>query len=90
MPVIEAIPLVEAALTLAENNLSAADYLSFLYLAVGRAKDCLVLCNKTLEKLKDVETEATLVLLNNKAIALSNLGRFSEAIVLIEDSVNCK
>ena len=34
----KAIPLLENALKLADNNFSAAEYLSYLYLEVGKPK----------------------------------------------------
>jgi hypothetical protein len=47
----EAITYLESALKYADNNLSAAEYLTYIYLELNRPKDCLVLCNKFLEKI---------------------------------------
>ena len=44
----EAIVYLEKALSFADSNLSAAEYLSFLYLELDRPTDCLKLCNKML------------------------------------------
>lgn len=83
----EAIPLLEASLKYAEDNLSATEYLSYLYLEVNRPKDCLDVCNKILEKLSHSPncTELSLNVNNNKTVALNILGRYSESIVILEE-----
>lgn len=48
MPAEKAIPFLEAAVKYANNNLSATEYLSYLYLEVGKPKKCLDLCNDML------------------------------------------
>lgn len=80
----EAIIYLEAALKYANNNLSAAEYLTFLYLEVGRARDCLHLSNSILDKIElSDHSELALIINNNKAAALNILGRYSESILVI-------
>jgi len=44
----EAVTYLESAMKYADNNLSAAEYLSYIYLELNRPKDSLNLCNKIL------------------------------------------
>lgn len=44
----EATRYLESSLHEAENNLSAAEYLSYLYLEQDKPQNCLHLCNKML------------------------------------------
>ena len=66
--------------------MSAAEYLSYLYLEGGRAKECLEVCESILLKIEDTpeEFELTLHLHNNRAAALNMLGRYSESIMVLE------
>ena len=82
----EAVTYLESSMTQSENNLSAAEYLSYLYLELGRPMDCLRLCNKMLEKLerRNKPEELSMILSNNKAASLNVLGRYSESIVVLE------
>lgn len=82
----EAIPYLEKSLFYADDNLSAAEYLSYLYLEIDRPKDCLTICNQMLEKLVNSpnKIEMSLHLSINKAVALNMLGRYSESIVVLE------
>jgi tetratricopeptide (TPR) repeat protein len=86
LPAEKAIPLLEAAVKYAYNNLSAAEYLSYLYLEVEQPKQCLELCNKILEQLEDrpQANELSIHINNNKAAALNMLGRYSESIGILE------
>ena len=45
--------LLKASLKYSPNNLSAAEYLSYLYLEGGKAKDCLEVCESILLHLED-------------------------------------
>jgi tetratricopeptide (TPR) repeat protein len=47
----EAIPLLQKALALASNNLSAAEYLSFLLLEKSHPMECIKVCNNIIEQL---------------------------------------
>ena len=86
LPAEKAIPMLEAAVKYAGNNLSASEYLSYLYLEVGKPKKCLDLCNNMLEQLEDSPEASKLSvhISNNKAAALNTLGRYSESISILE------
>lgn len=43
--------MLKAALKYSPNNLSAAEYLSYLYLESGKAKECLEVCESILVKI---------------------------------------
>ena len=81
----EAIVYLETALKYADNHLSAAEYLSYLYLELNRPKDCLNLCNRFLDRIEySAESDELMININNnKAAALNLLGRSSEAILLL-------
>ena len=53
----KAIELLKASLKYSPNNLSAAEYLSYLYLEGGRAKECLEVCESILLKIEDTPEE---------------------------------
>ena len=77
---------MEAAIRTAENNLSAGEYLSYLYLEEGRPRDCIKVCDEMLELIEDSPERQRLGLhlMINKAAALNAVGRYSESIVLLE------
>ncbi len=75
----KAIPMLEKAMLYAPNNLSAAEYLSYLYLDTDRPIDCLKVCNKMIDTFEDApgSAEISYHIFNNKACALNQLGRAS-------------
>ena len=85
----DAVPLLKEALLKAPNNLSAAEYLSFLLLESGNPKECLRVCNNIHEQLQDemIYTPDLFHVNNNRAVALLSLGRYSEAIQGLEKSL---
>lgn len=82
-----AIPLLEKALESCHNNLSAGEYLSYLYLEAGKYKNCLDVCRYFLKKIGESEDlkDDRILLINNQASALNNLGRYSETVKLLEN-----
>lgn len=44
----EAVTYLESAFRYADNNLSVAEYLSYIYLELNRPKQCLEICNRML------------------------------------------
>jgi tetratricopeptide (TPR) repeat protein len=69
-----------------ESNLTAVEYLSFLYLQQGKPKECHSLCSSYLERLSfcpDEKITATLAI--NCSAALNELGRYSETIKCMEE-----
>ena len=78
-----AIQMLRGSLKYSPNNLSAAEYLSYLYLQTGRAKECLEVCDNIMALIAGTssESDVSLHIDNNRAAALNMLGRYSESIM---------
>lgn len=68
-----------------DSNLTAVEYLSFLYLQQGKPKECHSLCWSYLERLGEFRDEKAIATLTiNYSAALNQLGRYSETIKCME------